>query len=91
MRAKKYIPSQKTKDSKMRFFRNPNITVALLAIYTTIAYAYLFPKNTEMSTTEKWATIAVSYGVLALLWVLLRRRAKLRNEREAEMKNKKAK
>lgn len=71
----------------MRFFRNPNITVALLAIYTTIAYIYLFPRNTEMSTTEKWVTIGVSYGILLLLWILLRRRAKLRREREEEMKN----
>ncbi|MBR2318236.1 MAG: hypothetical protein IKA52_00990 [Bacteroidaceae bacterium] len=71
----------------MRFLKNPNATVAILAVYTAIMYIYLFPKNTEMTDTEKWVTIGVSIGILALLWVLLRRRNKLRKEREEEMKN----
>lgn len=71
----------------MRFLKNPNATVAILAVYTAIMYIYLFPKNTEMTDTEKWVTIGVSVGILALLWVLLRRRNKLRKEREEEMKN----
>ncbi len=71
----------------MRFLKNPNTTVAILAIYTAIMYIYLFPKNTEMSNTEKWVTIGVSVGILALLWVLLRRRKRLRKEREEEMKD----
>ena len=66
----------------MRFFKNPNTTVAVLAVYTAIMYIYLFPRNTEMTNTEKWATIGVSVGILAILWVLLRRRGKLRKERE---------
>lgn len=71
----------------MRFLKNPNTTVAILAIYTAIMYIYLFPKNTEMANTEKWITIGVSAGMLVLLWVLLRRRNKLRKEREEEMRN----
>ena len=70
----------------MRFLKNPNVTVAILAIYTAGMYIYLFPKNTEMSDTEKWTTIGVSAGILALLWVLLRRKNKLRKEREERMK-----
>lgn len=70
----------------MRFLKNPNVTVAILAIYTAGMYIYLFPKNTEMSDTEKWTTIGVSAGILALLWVLLRRKNKLRKEREEKMK-----
>lgn len=69
----------------MRFFRNPNITVALFAVYTAIMYIILLPRNTEMSDVEKWATVGVSVLVLALLWVLLRKREKLRREREQEM------
>ena len=69
----------------MRFLKNPNVTVAILAIYTAGMYIYLFPKNTEMSYTEKWTTIGVSAGILALLWVLLRRKNKLRKEREETM------
>ena len=70
----------------MRFLKNPNVTVAILAIYTAGMYIYLFPKNTEMSDAEKWTTIGVSAGILALLWVLLRRKNKLRKEREEKMK-----
>ena len=66
----------------MRFFKNPNTTVAILAVYTAIMYIYLFPRNTEMTNTEKWTTIGVSVGILAILWVMLRRRNKLRKERE---------
>ena len=71
----------------MRFFKNPNITVAVLAIYTAIMYIYLFPRNTEMSNIEKWATVGASVVMLAVLWVLLRRRNRLKKEREDEMKN----
>lgn len=69
-------------DNLMRFFKNPNTTVAILAVYTAIMYIYLFPRNTEMTNTEKWTTIGVSVGILAILWVMLRRRNKLRKERE---------
>ena len=70
----------------MRFFRNPNTTVAILAIYTAAAYAYLIPRNNEMSDTEKWITVGVSVVVLAILWVLMRKREKLRRERENDSK-----
>lgn len=71
----------------MRFIKNPNVTIALLAIYTAVMYIYLFPKNTEMSNTEKWITVGISAVMLILLWFLLRRRNKLRKEREDDMKN----
>ena len=71
----------------MRFFKNPNTTIAILAIYTAIVYIYFFPKNNEMSTTEKWITVGTSCIVLSILWYLLRRRDKLRREREKDLKN----
>lgn len=70
----------------MRLFRNPNITVAILAIYTAAMYAYLFPRNNEMSDTEKWITIGASVVALIVLWLLMRKREKLRREREKESK-----
>ena len=73
----------------MRFFRNPNITIAVFAIYTAIMYIILIPQNQEMSDVETIVTVAVSVGVLGLLWVLLRKREKLRREREQEMNDKK--
>ena len=69
----------------MRFFRNPNVAVAILAIYTAIMYIVLIPPNKEVSDTEKTVTVVASVGMLALLWVLLRKREKLRREREEDM------
>ena len=69
----------------MKFFRNPNVTIAVFAVYTAAMYAIFMPKNNEVSVTEKWITAGVSIAVLALLWVLLRKREKLRREREKEM------
>lgn len=71
----------------MRFIKNPNVTIAILAIYTAVMYIYLFPNNTEMSNTEKWITVGISAVMLILLWFLLRRRNKLRKEREEGLKN----
>lgn len=71
----------------MRFLKNPNLTVAVLAIYTAAVYIYFFPRNNEMSDTEKWLTVGASVVMLGLLWLLLQRRAKLRKEREEKMKN----
>lgn len=69
----------------MRFLRNPNVTIAVLAVYTAIMYMIFIPSNNEMGTTEKCVTVGVSVLVLALLWVLLRKREKLRRERENEI------
>ncbi len=69
----------------MRFLRNPNVTIAVLAVYTAIMYMIFIPSNDEMGTTEKCVTVGVSVLVLALLWVLLRKREKLRRERENEI------
>ena len=68
----------------MRFLKNPNLTVAVLAIYTAAVYIYFFPRNNEMSTNEKWLTVGASVVMLALLWLLLHRRARLRHEREQD-------
>jgi hypothetical protein len=38
----------------------------------------------NVQLTEKWLTVGASVVMLALLWVLLRRRAKLRREREED-------
>jgi hypothetical protein len=45
-------------------------------------YIYFFPRNTEMSDTEKWLIVAASYVMLLVLWLVLRRRERLRRERE---------
>jgi heme exporter protein D len=70
----------------MKFLRNPNLTIAVLAVYTACVYLYFFPRNNEMGTAYKWATVGASVVVLALLWLLLRRKEQLRKKREEEMK-----
>lgn len=72
----------------MRFLKNPNFTIAVLAIYTAIVYIIFFPRNNEMSDGEKWATVGASVVMLTLLWFLLKKRQKLRREREEEMERK---
>lgn len=72
----------------MRFIKNPNFTIAVLAIYTAIVYIIFFPRNNEMSEGEKWATVGASVVMLTLLWFLLRRRQKLRREREEDLERK---
>ena len=72
----------------MRFLKNPNLTVAVLAVYTAVVYIYFFPRNNEMSTNQKWLTVGASVVMLVLLWVLLRRRAKLRRDREERQNGK---
>lgn len=69
----------------MRFLKNPNTTIAILFIYTTCMYIYLFPRNQEMSDIEKWTIVGISYVALVLLWFLLRRRRRMRMEREQEI------
>ncbi|MBR5335460.1 MAG: hypothetical protein IKV23_04220 [Bacteroidaceae bacterium] len=64
--------------------RKPNLIIALLFVYTTGMYIYFFPRNSEMGTAEKWAIVCVSYAMLAVLWFLLRRRERLRREREED-------
>ena len=69
----------------MRFFRNPNLTIAIFAVYTAVMYIILIPRNNEMSDTGKCVTVGVSVAILALWWVLLRKREKLRRERERDI------
>lgn len=73
-------------DKIMKSLKNHNIIIALLFIYTTCMYIYLFPRNHEMSDTKKWTIVAVSYLLLLILWFVLRRRNRLRREREEDIK-----
>lgn len=60
----------------------------LLFLYTTGMAIYFLPRNTEISDTEKYATIGLSYVIIALLWWLLRKKEKMAEKREEELKGK---
>lgn len=82
-----FAMQEQNRTTIMKFLRKPNVTIAILAVYTAIIYLYFFPKNNEMTSGEKWATVGASAVILALLWLLLRKREKMRRKREEDMNN----
>ena len=50
---------------------------------------YFIPRNTEIGNTEKYVTIGVSYLIIALLWIVLRKQEKRREQERQNMENKK--
>ena len=67
---------------KKKFKKSVWLPLALF-VYTTAMAIYFLPKNTEISDTEKWTTIGASYGIIVLLWYVLRLK-----ERRLEQRNK---
>ena len=59
------------------------VTLALL-IYVSVTAAYLLPRNTEVSDTEKYITLAISYVIVFILWLVLRHKEKLQQRRREE-------
>ena len=57
--------------------------VALL-IYVSVTAAYLLPRNTEVSQTEKYLTVAGSYVIVLLLWLVLRKKEQMRERRKKD-------
>ena len=64
------------------------LPVALL-VYTTAMAVYFIPRNTEISDTEKYLTVGLSYMIIALLWIVLRKKEKAEERRERDLENKK--
>lgn len=56
------------------------VTVALL-VYVSVTAAYLLPRNTEISQMEKYITLAVSYIIVLALWLVLRKKEQLQQQR----------
>lgn len=57
----------------------------VLWVYTTAIVVYFLPRNTEINDTEKWGTIVVSYLVIVLLWLVLRKREQMLEKRNREI------
>lgn len=70
----------------MKRFRKSVIMPLALFIYTTVMALYFIPRNHEMSDTEKWVTVGVSYLIIALLWWVLRKKEQMMAKREEDMK-----
>lgn len=63
--------------------KSTGLALALL-IYVTVTAAYFLPRNTEISDTEKYVTVAVSYIIVIALWLVLRKKEKLQRKRREE-------
>lgn len=61
------------------------LPVALL-VYTTAMAVYFIPRNTEISDTEKYLTVGLSYMIIA---IVLRKKEKAEERRERDLENKK--
>lgn len=66
--------------------KSTGLTLALL-IYVTATAAYFLPRNTEISNTEKYVTVAVSYVIVLVLWLVLRKKEELQRKRREENNN----
>lgn len=59
------------------------LTLALL-IYVSATAAYFLPRNSEISSAEKYITVVASYVIVLLLWLVLRKKEKLQQKRRDE-------
>ena len=53
------------------------LSLALL-VYITATAAYFLPRNTEISVTEKYLTVVASYVIVLLLWLVLRKKERMK-------------
>jgi len=65
-----------------RFKKSTSITIAL--IYVSATAAYFLPRNTVISDTEKYVTVAASYIIVFILWLVLRKKEDLQRKRREE-------
>lgn len=69
----------------MKKYRKSTWMPLILFIYTTAMAIYFLPKNTEISSLEKWGTIGASYVIIALLWFVLRKKEQMLEKRNKEI------
>ena len=60
--------------------KSTGLTLALLMDVSASA-AYFLPRNTEISDTEKYVTVAASYLIVFVLWLGLRKEQALQRKR----------
>lgn len=70
----------------MKRYRKSVFLPVVLFLYTTVMAVYFLPRNTEISNTEKWLTVAGSYVIIFLLWIVLRKKEQFAKRRDEELK-----
>lgn len=69
----------------MKIYKKPLLICVSLVIYVTGMAIYLVPRNQEMSVTEKTVTLVAAYLLVAILWLVLQYKEKLKQNREKGM------
>ena len=75
----------------MKRYKKSVLMPLALFIYTTVMAVWFIPRNQEMSDTEKWVTVTVSYVIIALLWWVLRKKEQMASKHHDEMRQNKNK
>lgn len=65
--------------------KSTGVALAFL-VYVTATAAYFLPRNTIISNTEKYVTVAASYIIVFVLWLVLRKKEELQRKRREEDK-----
>lgn len=73
----------------MRKYRKSTWLPVALLVYTTAMAIYFIPRNTDISDKEKYLTVGLSYVIITLLWIVLRKKEKAQESRERDLENKK--
>jgi len=71
----------------MKKLRKSSWIAIAFFIYVTATAAYLLPRNTVTSDTEKYLTLAGGYVIVLALWLVLRKKEKLQEQRGREATN----
>ncbi len=70
----------------MKKFKRSTWLTLILFVYVSAMAIYFLPRNTEIGDTEKYLTIGFAYLIIVFLWIVLRKKEKYKERREAEMK-----
>ena len=69
----------------MKKYKKSTWLCGALFLYVTAMAIYLVPRNHTIGEMEKYVTIAVSYVIVLLLWLVMRKKEKLAERRRREM------
>jgi ABC-type nickel/cobalt efflux system permease component RcnA len=67
-----------------RKIKKSTLSALALFVYVTAMAVYFLPRNTEIGLTEKYVTLGASYVIVLALWLVLRKKERLRERRNEE-------
>lgn len=68
----------------MKKLKKSTLVTLALFIYVSAMAAYLLPRNSEISDTEKFFTVAASYVIVLALWFVLKKKERMQQRRKEE-------